>query len=129
MGDRLPSVTFDDLPVHLILEILTSGCRLSGVDLVSLELTNSSFRFTHDEFVPQSSKSLVDFAAFQVCKSHPVYVCLSQRAQEELVNRCVQNWKRVLRFLQSVYQCSDVVQTTSGNVCFLILFAVVLVFI
>ncbi|KAL8237873.1 hypothetical protein R6Q59_018954 [Mikania micrantha] len=114
MGDRLRSATLDDLPVHLILEILTSGARLSGFDLVCLELTCSTFRST-DGLLPQKSKSLVDFAAFQLCGSHPVYIGLSHKAQEELVARCGHNWKRVLRFLQSVHQSSDVIQTASGN--------------
>ncbi|KAL8205504.1 hypothetical protein R6Q57_009055 [Mikania cordata] len=114
MGDRLRSATLDDLPVHLVLEILTSGARFSGFDLVCLELTCSTFRST-DGLLPQTSKSLVDFAAFQLCGSHPAYIGLSHKAQEELVARCGHNWKRVLRFLQSVHQSSDVVQTASGN--------------
>lgn len=114
MGDRLRSATLDDLPLHLILEILTSGGRLGGVDLVCLELTNTTFRGAYG-LVPQKLKSLVDFAAFQLCGSHPIYVCLSYRAQEELLTRCGGNWKRVLRFLQSVHQSSDVVETSAGN--------------
>ncbi|KAL4554012.1 hypothetical protein LXL04_039871 [Taraxacum kok-saghyz] len=105
MGDRFRSATFDDLPSHLILEILTSGARLGGVDLACLELTNSTFRATN----------LVDFAAFQLSRSHPIYVSLSNRAQEELLARCNGNWKKVLRFLQSVHQSSDIVETSSGN--------------
>lgn len=107
MGDRFRSATLDDLPSHLILEILTSGARLSGVDLACLELTNTTFRGTHGR--------LVDFAAFQLCGSHPIYISFSHKAQEELVARCGGNWKRVLRFLQSVHQSSDIVETSSGN--------------
>nr|XP_043619522.1 ultraviolet-B receptor UVR8 [Erigeron canadensis] len=103
----------DDLPVHLILEILISGGVLGGVDLVCLELSNKFFRGNGLTF--QKSRSLVDFAAFQLCVSHPVYVGLSHRAQDEVLVRCGGNWKRLLRFLQSVDQSSDVVQTTSGN--------------
>lgn len=114
MGDRLRSATFDDLPSHLILEILTSGSRLGGSDLVCLELTNTTFRGTHG-LVPHKLKSLVDFAAFQLCGSHPIYVSLSSKPQEELLARCGGNWKRVLRFLQSVHQSSDIVETSSGN--------------
>lgn len=114
MGDRLRSATFDDLPSHLILEILTSGARLGGSDLVCLELTNTTFRGTHG-LVPHKLRSLVDFAAFQLSGSHPIYVSLSYRAQEELLARCSGNWKKVLRFLQSVHQSSDIVETSSGN--------------
>ncbi|XP_024967235.1 ultraviolet-B receptor UVR8 isoform X2 [Cynara cardunculus var. scolymus] len=115
MGDRFRSATqLDDLPLHLIFEILTSGGLLGVMDLVCLELTNSTFRGTHG-LVPHKLKSLVDFAAFQVCGSHPIYVCLSYRAQEELLTRCAGNWKRILRFLQSVHQSSDVVETSDGN--------------
>lgn len=113
-GDGLSSARIDDLPLHLILEILTSGGGLGGVDLVCLELSNKLFR-GNNGLVSQKSKSLVEFAAFQICGSHPVYVCLSPRAKDELVGRCGGNWKRVLRFLQSVDQSSDVVQTSSGN--------------
>ncbi|MFS7962561.1 hypothetical protein Hanom_Chr08g00728101 [Helianthus anomalus] len=115
MGDWLRSSTLEDLPLHLILEILTSGCRLSGSDLVCVELTSSVFRGTHG-FDNQKSKSLADFAAFQLGRSHFVYNCLSFKAQDELVGRCGQNWKMVLRFLKSVNQSSDVVHTTSGNI-------------
>lgn len=103
----------EDLPSHLILEILTSG-RLSAVDLVSLELTSRSFRSTHGLF-SLKLRSLVDFAAFQLCGSHPIYGPMSCSAQNELLHRCGGNWKRVLRFLQSVQQSSDVVETTAGN--------------
>ncbi|XP_071725884.1 ultraviolet-B receptor UVR8 [Rutidosis leptorrhynchoides] len=113
-GDGLRSARFDDLPLHLILEILTSGGGLGGVDLVCLELSNKLFGGKHG-LVSQNSKSLAEFAAFQSCGSHPVYVSLSHRAQDELLGRCGGNWKRVLRFLQSVHQSSDVVQTSSGN--------------
>lgn len=114
MGDRLRSATLDDLPSHLIFEILTSGAQLGGVDLACLELTNTTFRGSHG-LVPHNLRSLVDFAAFQLCGSHSIYVSLSNRAQEELLARCGGNWKRVLRFLQSVNQSSDIVETSSGN--------------
>lgn len=114
MGGGIRSATIEDLPSHLLLEILTSGGRLNGVDLVCLELTNSIFRNVNC-LIDKKSKSLVDFAGFQLCGSHPVYKCLSDGAQEELVGRCGHNWKRVLRFLQAVNQSSDVVQTTSSN--------------
>ncbi|XP_076890228.1 ultraviolet-B receptor UVR8-like [Bidens hawaiensis] len=107
--------TINDLPSHLILEILTSGGRLDGVDLVFLELTNSTlFRTTHEPGF-KKSKSLVDSAAFHLCNSHPVYSSLNPRAQQQLLTRCSHNWKRVLRFLQSVHQSSDMVQTSAGN--------------
>lgn len=122
MSDRLNSANLIDLPLHLILEILTSGCKLGGMDLVCLELSNTVFRKSSHELVSKKSKSLVDFAAFQICELHPFYVGLSHRGQDELVVRCGGNWKRVLRFLQSVEQSSDVIETTSGNVRFFIAF-------
>ncbi|KAI3457479.1 hypothetical protein Pfo_014142 [Paulownia fortunei] len=113
MGDRLRSSSIDDLPLHLILEILTSG-RLSAVDLVCLELTSRTFWASHGLF-PKKFRSLVDFAAFRLCGLHPIYSSLQDIARNELYNRCNGNWKRVLRFLQSVEQSSDMVQTSAGN--------------
>ncbi|GAA0167867.1 guanyl-nucleotide exchange factor [Lithospermum erythrorhizon] len=109
MGDRLKSTSLDDLPLHLILEILTSS-RLSGVDLLSLELTSRLFRGSNFCF-PLKFGSLVDFAAFQLCQSHNLYTSMRLNMQEEVLNRCNGNWKRLLRFLQS----SDMVDTSSDN--------------
>ncbi|XP_051152164.1 ultraviolet-B receptor UVR8 [Andrographis paniculata] len=113
MGDRLKSSSMDDLPLHLILEILTTG-RLSAVDLACLELTSKMFWASHGLF-SQKFRSLVDFAAFRLCESHPIYSSLQQNAQKELYNRCNGNWKRALRFLHSVEQSSKMVQTSAGN--------------
>ncbi|KAL0443515.1 UNVERIFIED_CONTAM: Ultraviolet-B receptor UVR8 [Sesamum latifolium] len=113
MGDRLKSSTMDDLPLHLILEILTSG-RLSAADLVCLELTSRTFWGSHGLF-SEKFRSMVDFAAFRLCGSHPIYSSLRNNAQSELYNRCNGNWKRVLRFLQSVDQSSHMVETAAGN--------------
>lgn len=117
MGDRINSSSMDDLPFHLILEILISG-RLSAMDLVCLELTSRTFWGSHGLF-PQKFRSLVDFAAFRLCESHPIYTSLGYSARNELYSRCKGNWKRVLRFLQSVEQSSHMVQTSTGNVLFL----------
>ncbi|GFZ02130.1 regulator of chromosome condensation (RCC1) family protein [Actinidia rufa] len=113
MADRLRSTWIEDLPSHLILEILSSG-RLSAVDLACLDLTSRTFRGSHGLF-PHKFQSLVDFAAFQLCGSHPIYAPLGPNARNELFNRCSGNWKRVLRFLQSVEQSSDMVETSAGN--------------
>ncbi|XP_057513964.1 ultraviolet-B receptor UVR8-like isoform X1 [Actinidia eriantha] len=113
MADRLRSTWIEDLPSHLILEILSSG-RLSAVDLACLDLTSRIFRGNHGLF-PHKFQSLVDFAAFQLCGSHPIYAPLGPNARNELFNRCSGNWKRVLRFLQSVEQSSDMVETSAGN--------------
>ncbi|XP_059661527.1 ultraviolet-B receptor UVR8 isoform X2 [Cornus florida] len=113
MADRFRSISIEELPWHLIVEILTSG-RLSVVDLIYLELTSRTFRGTHGLF-PLKFTSLVDFAAFKLCNSHPIYAPLVSNAQKELFNRCGGNWKRVLRFLQSVEQSSDMVETSAGN--------------
>lgn len=117
MGDRLRSASLEDLPVHLILEILMSG-RLGAIDLICLELTSRTFRGTHS-LVPQKFKSLVDYAVFQLCWMHPFYASLHCDAQKELLGRCNDNWKRLLRFLQGLEQSSDTVATSAGNVLFL----------
>lgn len=114
MGDRFRPSIVEDLPLHLVLDILTSG-RLSAVDLVCLELTSRTFRGNHG-FFPKNFRSLVDFAAFQLCGLHPIYASLHSASQKQALDRCNGNWKRLLRFLQSVEQSSDVVQTSSGNV-------------
>ncbi|KAL6554266.1 hypothetical protein OROMI_019939 [Orobanche minor] len=113
MGDRLKSSSMDDLPLHLILEILTSG-RLSAIDLVCLELTSRTFWGSHELF-PHKCRSLMDFAAFRLCGSHPIYSYLGDSAKHGLLYRCNGNWKRVLRFLQSVEQSSHMVETSAGN--------------
>ncbi|KAK8613930.1 hypothetical protein V6N13_122312 [Hibiscus sabdariffa] len=46
-----------DLPSHLILEILTSGKRLTAADLVSLELTSRTFGGNHGVY-PTKFRSL-----------------------------------------------------------------------
>ena len=117
MADRSRSAWIEDLPSHLILEILSSG-RLRAVDLACLELTSRTFRGNHGLF-PQKFRSLVDFAAFQLCGAHPIYAPLGPNARNELFHRCSGNWKRVLRFLQSVEQSSGMVVTSAGNVIFL----------
>ncbi|KAG9150028.1 hypothetical protein Leryth_010082 [Lithospermum erythrorhizon] len=114
MGDRLKSIMLEELPLHLILEILTSG-RLSAVDLVCLQLTATLFKGSNLLPFPLKFGSLVDFAAFQLCQSHNLYISMKLSAQEELLNRCNGNWKRLLRFLQSLEQSSDMVHTTAGN--------------
>ncbi|GLT83366.1 hypothetical protein SLE2022_016590 [Rubroshorea leprosula] len=113
MGDRYRLVSIEELPSHLVLEILTSG-RLSAVDLVCLELTSRMFGGSQAMY-PLKFRSLADFAAFQLCASHGIFVGMSLTAQKELFDRCNGNWKRVLRFLQSVLQSSAMVETSAGN--------------
>lgn len=113
MANRYWSVSIEELPSHLILEILSSG-RLSAVDLVCLELTSRTFGASHGLY-PHKFRSLVDFAAFQLCGSHPIYAALSLNVQKDLFDRCGENWKRVLRFLQSVEQSSYISETSAGN--------------
>lgn len=113
MGDRLKLASMDDLPLHLVLEILTSG-RLKAIDLVCLELTSRTFRGCHGLF-PKSFRSLVDFAAFRLCSLHPIYASVPLHSQKEVVNRCNGNWKQLLRFLQSVEESSGMVETSAGN--------------
>ncbi|PON56896.1 Regulator of chromosome condensation [Parasponia andersonii] len=113
MAERYRPVSIEELPSHLILDILSSG-RLSAVDLACLELTSRTFGGSHGLY-PQKFRSLVDFAAFQLCISHSIYSRLGLNLQRELCDRCGGNWKRVLRFLQSVEQSSDIVETSAGN--------------
>lgn len=117
MADRARLVSIEELPSHLLLDILTSG-RLSASDLACLEQSSRIFRDSHGLF-PRKFGSLVDFAAYQLCSSHSIFGSLPSNAQKELFNRCCGNWKRVLRFLQAVEQSSDVVETSAGNVLFL----------
>ncbi|KAJ0044880.1 hypothetical protein Pint_04484 [Pistacia integerrima] len=113
MADRFRSASIEDLPSHLIFEILIRG-RLSAVDLVCLELSSKLFGGSHGLY-PHKFRSLVDFAAFQLCASHSIYAGMSWKVQKELFDRCNENWKRVLRFLQSVEHSSDMVETSAGN--------------
>lgn len=117
MAERYRPILIEELPSHLILEILTSE-RLSAVDLVCLEITSKTFGGNHGLY-PQKFRSLVELAAFQLCVSHSIYAGMPWNAQKELFERCGGNWKRVLRFLQSVEQSADVVETSAGNVLFL----------
>ncbi|XP_027342223.1 ultraviolet-B receptor UVR8 isoform X1 [Abrus precatorius] len=113
MGERCRHFSIEELPSHLVLEILCSG-RLSAKDLVCLELTSKTFGGSHGLY-PFKFKSLIDFAAFQLCASHVIHSRMDLNAQRELYDRCEGNWKRVLRFLQSVEQSSTLVETSSGN--------------
>lgn len=116
MGERCRHFSIEELPSHLVLEILCSG-RLSAMDLVCLELTSKTFGGSHG-LHPFKFKSLVDFAAFQLCASHVTFARMGLNSQRELYDRCGGNWKRVLRFLQSVEQSSQMVETSLGNVLF-----------
>ncbi|XP_065862126.1 ultraviolet-B receptor UVR8 [Euphorbia lathyris] len=113
MADRYRLVSIEELPSHLILEILTRG-RLSATDLVYLELTSKTFGGSHGIY-PQKFKSLVDFAVYQLCVSHAVYSGMGRNSQKQLFDRCEGNWKRVLRFLQAVEESSGMVETSAGN--------------
>lgn len=116
MAEGYRPVVIEDLPTHLVLEVLCSG-RLSAVDLLHLELTCRTFGGSEGLY-PHKFRSLVDYAAFQLCVSHSVYAKMEDNAQTVLFDRCGGNWKRVLRFLQSVEQSSDMVETSAGNVLF-----------
>ncbi|XP_028807525.1 ultraviolet-B receptor UVR8 [Neltuma alba] len=113
MGDRFRPLSIEELPSHLILEILCSG-RLSAVDLVCLELTSKTFGGNHGWY-PSKFRSLVNFAAYQLSASHLIYSSMSLNSQRELYDRCGGNWKRTLRFLQSLEQSSGMAETSSGN--------------
>ncbi|KAK4751618.1 hypothetical protein SAY87_005100 [Trapa incisa] len=114
MADRNRSPSLDDLPSHLVLDILTCG-HLSAMDLAYLELTSKAFGGNHELLYPNKFRSLVDYAAYQLCGSHPIYSPMSLKYKKEIFDRCDGNWKRLLRFLQSVEQSSDMVETSAGN--------------
>lgn len=120
MANRYRLASIEDFPSHLIFEILTIG-RLSAADLVCLELTSRTFGASHGLY-PQKFRSLVDFAAHQLCVSHRVYGGMGWNAQKELFDRCGGNWKRVLRFLQAVEESSGMVKTSACNVCSLFIY-------
>ncbi|KAG5235505.1 ultraviolet-B receptor UVR [Salix suchowensis] len=113
MANKYRLVSIEDLPSHLIVEILTTG-RLSVVDLACLELTSRTFGGCQGLY-PQKFRSLVDFAAYQLCVSHRVYSGMGWNAQKGLFGRCEGNWKRVLRFLQAVEESSGMVKTSASN--------------
>ncbi|KAK8996694.1 hypothetical protein V6N11_081959 [Hibiscus sabdariffa] len=83
-----------DLPSHLILEILTSGKRLTAADLVSLELTSRTFGGNHGVY-PTKFRSLVDLAAFQLCTTNGIYIGMSCSNQREWSNR--RTWSKPLQ--------------------------------
>ncbi|KAF5730663.1 E3 ubiquitin-protein ligase HERC2-like isoform X2 [Tripterygium wilfordii] len=114
MAGRHRLLSIEELPSHLILEILSSD-RLSAADLVCLELTSKTFGGGSSLLYPQKFRSLVDFAAFQLCIGHSIYAGMELNLQRQLFDRCNGNWKRVLRFLQAVEQSSDTVKTSAGN--------------
>ncbi|KAL5977698.1 hypothetical protein ACLOJK_039226 [Asimina triloba] len=117
MADCERLFSIEELPSYLILEILTSG-RLSSVDLACLEKTSRIFTSTLG-LVPHTFRSLAEFAAVQLCEAHLIFAALPGNARTELLDRCGGNWKKVLRFLQSVEQASGMVETSAGNVLLL----------
>ncbi|CAD5170601.1 unnamed protein product [Musa acuminata subsp. malaccensis] len=113
MADRSRAFCIEELPAHLILEILSCG-RLGAVDLASLETTCRMFSGAHG-LLPNKFRSMVEFAAFHICMTHTIFGSLPQSARTDLLGRCHGNWKKVLRFLQSVEQSSCSVETSAGN--------------
>ncbi|RWW24840.1 hypothetical protein BHE74_00014016 [Ensete ventricosum] len=114
MADRSRAFCIEELPAHLILEILSCG-RLGAVDLACLETTCRMFNGAHG-LLPDKFRSMVEFAAFHICMTHTIFGSLPQSARTDLLGRCHGNWKKVLRFLQSVEQSSCSVETSAGNV-------------
>ncbi|KAL9236401.1 hypothetical protein vseg_011077 [Gypsophila vaccaria] len=107
--------SIDELPSHILLEILTRG-RLSAVDLVRIEMSCTLFGGNcKGMFYPLKFRSLVDMAAAQLCDSNPLFGPLSLNLKTDLFARCSANWKRLLRFLHSLHQASDIVDTSAGN--------------
>lgn len=113
MADRIRTFSIEELPAHLILEILSSG-KLSSSDLACLETTCRMFRGSQGSY-PSNFRSMVEFAAFHLCEAHCVFSCLSHNSKRDLLDRCGGCWKKVLRFLQSVEQSAGTVETAAGN--------------
>ncbi|XP_056862267.1 uncharacterized protein LOC108833521 [Raphanus sativus] len=88
---------------------LPSG-RLNAVDILSSELTSKVFGGSYGLLYPFKFRSLDDYAVSQLCSVQPVYVGIGLTTQKELFANCEGNWKRLLRFLQSVEQSSDMVE-------------------
>ncbi|CAL9204368.1 ultraviolet-B receptor UVR8-like [Musa acuminata AAA Group] len=107
------AICMEELPAHLILEILSSG-HLGAADLTCFEATCRMFCGDHGLF-PDRFQSMVEIAAFNLCKEHSIFSSLPPTARTKLLDRCGGNWKKVLRFLQSVEHSSSSVETSSGN--------------
>uniref|UniRef100_A0A0D6QXG2 Uncharacterized protein n=1 Tax=Araucaria cunninghamii TaxID=56994 RepID=A0A0D6QXG2_ARACU len=112
MGDHLGSL--QELPIHLLQEILSNG-QLSAADLARLEASCYTFRASYG-FLPCKFKTMPELAAFQSCLADAMFSAMPLSCRTELLNRCGDNWKLVLRFLQSVRQAFGSVETSKGNV-------------
>ncbi|KAG6532524.1 ultraviolet-B receptor UVR8-like [Zingiber officinale] len=102
-----------DLPAHLILEILSSG-QLCASDLACFETTCRMFSGVH-ALEPIQFLSIVEFAACRHCEDNSIFSSLPPDARSKLLRRCGDNWKKVLRFLQSVEQSFSSVKTSAGE--------------
>ncbi|PWZ41711.1 hypothetical protein Zm00014a_027754 [Zea mays] len=102
-GEKAPrAFPIEELPGHLIGEVLTSG-GLAAADLARLEATCRALR------------PLAEYAASKLCAARADFAAMGPAARGELLERCGGSWKNVLRFLQSVEQSSGTVETTSGS--------------
>ncbi|WOL06044.1 ultraviolet-B receptor UVR8 [Canna indica] len=113
MADRARAFCIEELPAHLILEILTSG-RLSAVDLACLETTCRMFGGSLG-ILPHKFRSMGECAAFHLCEAHSIFSSLPSNACKNLLDRCNWNWKKVLRFLQCVEQSSNSIESSAGK--------------
>ncbi|KAJ6839915.1 ultraviolet-B receptor UVR8-like [Iris pallida] len=113
MADRGRVFSMEELPSHLVLEILTSG-RLGSADLARLEATCRMFRGGEGS-LPGNFRSMVEFATFHLCEGSGLFGDMPAGARRELLDRCGGSWKKVLRFLQSVEASSGTVETSAGN--------------
>ncbi|XP_047341191.1 probable E3 ubiquitin-protein ligase HERC1 [Impatiens glandulifera] len=93
-----------EFPSELILIILKSGC-LSLSDLACLEITCTTLGKIKEQHHPTIKfRSLVDFAAFQLFQSHPIYSFLNEDGKELLSGIIYNNWKQALNFLSGYIQ-------------------------
>lgn len=112
MAKRITS--FQDLPPHLLYKILLQG-SLTALDLVHVEATCYAFRAAPG-LLPLRFKSIVEIAAVDLCKAHPLYALLPPLHCTQLLRRCGYNWKMLLRYLQSIDQANGLVLTPKGKV-------------
>lgn len=112
MGDS-PSA-LQELHPHLLHEILIRS-RLTAADLARLEACCYCFRATFGT-VPYRLQSVPELAAFHLCQTDPLFSLLQLQHRCQLLDRCGDNWKLVLRFLQRVEQASGSVVTSKDTI-------------
>lgn len=91
------------LDSSIVLHVL-SACNLDPEDLAHLEATSSFFK-NPANFPPDTSLSLAELAALDMCQTRAVFKPMNVVEKEALKQRCGGSWKLVLRFLKSGEVC------------------------